>query len=656
MRIVKTQGNFKAKAISGTHTVLIALNCADEFRQGLMGFAFKREVVGSADAKAKWLRSLKVFRSVVPDPKNERDPNDPTKLKRFSCWEHPIQSFLWSDYTAEPDTLYKFTVVPMRGRPGALEPQAALELEIRTEKQFADGHGVWFNRGAIASQAFARTFKNEAPPHPDDPQDPETVWLARGLLDACLRFINDTPKKDGLRVAAYEFTYIPVLRALKAAVDRGVDVRIVYHDTTQKGEDGPNEKAIRAAGLAAKVGQKRVLFPRSKTKIPHNKFIVRLKNSVDPTTIWTGSTNFTPSGFLGQSNVGHVVEDGATAKQYLAYWDLLRKNPDLRTARTGVMKLTPNPPALIPPNSLVRVFSPRFKSELLKWYGDRIEQAAGSVMFTAAFGVTKALVGPLAKDRDFLRFVLMEKPPSKTVKAELSRDRDLIICYGAVLGETYTFKEGQPVARRKIEEFELDKWLLKEDHFRREGFVFFVHTKFLLIDPLSDDPLVCSGSANFSPDSLLANDENMLLIRGNTRVADIYLTEFDRIFRHFYFRDVANEIEAKGGDAEGAFLHETSAWTDSYFKPGAFKTRRRELFFSDPTRTWAANVPADQPLLCKRSETKSTAKKGRSAKIISGSESIRAAKAKKRPKLKTKRSFERAYRPRGAKTIAKPKK
>jgi hypothetical protein len=28
----------------------------------------------------------------------------------------------------------------------------------------------------------------------------------------------------------------------------------------------------------------------------------------------------------------------------------------------------------------------------------------------------------------------------------------------------------------------------------------------------------------------------MLLIRGNTRVADIYMTEFDRLFRHFYFQ------------------------------------------------------------------------------------------------------------------------
>ena len=102
---------------------------------------------------------------------------------------------------------------------------------------------------------------------------------------------------------------------------------------------------------------------------------------------------------------------------------------------------------------------------------------------------------------------------------------------------------------------------------------FFVHTKFR---SLSADPLVCSGSANFSTNSLRENDENMLLIRGDTRVADIYMTEFDRIFRHFYFRDVANQIELRGGTATGAFLAEDDSWTEPDFKPGGFKTRRRE--------------------------------------------------------------------------------
>lgn len=593
MRVVKPKGDFKVKAISGTRVVLMALDCAEPRRNGLMGFAFKREVVG-AGGGPQWLPSFKVFKSIVPDPKTARDPEDPSKPMRFSTRDHPIQSFLWGDYSAQPDTLYRFTIVPMYGVPGALDPKPGLKFEIRTEKELDRGHGIWFNRGAIASQAFAAEFGNRAPTEAqaNNPKAKETAWLSRGLLEACLRFIDVTPAGDALRVTAYEFTYKPVLDALKDALDRGVDVRIVYHDTTGApgAGMGANEKAIAASGLPKKKGGKQVLFPRTKTKIPHNKFIVRLEGGTRPVMVWTGSTNFTPSGFLGQTNVGHLVEDEATARQFLDYWTLLKKDPDLDAARARAMKLTPDPPALPPAKAIVRFFSPRTRADQLKWYGGRVTDAAGGVMFTAAFGVTKALIAPLARDRDFLRFILMEKPPSKAIKAALTKDRDVILGYGAVLGEMYEFKNGVPVARKKIKEFELDKWLLVEDHFRHDGFVFFVHTKFLLVDPLSDDPLVCSGSANFSPASLLANDENMLLIRGDTRVADIYLTEFDRIFRHFYFRDVANEIEAKGGQAKGVFLDETSGWTDSNFKPGAFKTRRREMFFADPANSWVLNA------------------------------------------------------------------
>src|SRR6266446_4451437 len=31
--------------------------------------------------------------------------------------------------------------------------------------------------------------------------------------------------------------------------------------------------------------------------------------------VWTGSTNFTPAGFLGQTNVGHLVDDPGTARK-----------------------------------------------------------------------------------------------------------------------------------------------------------------------------------------------------------------------------------------------------------------------------------------------------------------------------------------------------
>src|SRR5256886_10950767 len=165
----------------------------------------------------------------------------------------------------------------------------------------------------------------------------------------------------------------------------------------------------------------------------------------------------------------------------------------------------------------------------------------------------------------------MKMPVSKHKKNAQAADFNrVILSYGVPLGEIYQIRNGKVTTRRRIQEFELDRWFFKEEHFRpkNDGFVFFIHTKFLLIDPLSDDPLVCSGSANFSTGSLLQNDENMLLIRGDTRVADIYMTEFDRIFRHFYFRNVANELAGGDRDADSIFLTEDDTWTPNYFEDG----------------------------------------------------------------------------------------
>ena len=59
----------------------------------------------------------------------------------------------------------------------------------------------------------------------------------------------------------------------------------------------------------------------------------------------------------------------------------------------------------------------------------------------------------------------------------------------------------------------------------------------MLIDPLSDDPIVISGPAKFSDASTNHNYENMIIVRGNKTVADIYLGEFMQLFTHFTFRE-----------------------------------------------------------------------------------------------------------------------
>ena len=100
--------------------ILMALDCPEPRRRGLLGFAFERESSGTDGGGAQWLRSQKVFKSIEPDPKNAHDPGNPAKPKRFYTNTFPIQSFLWSDYGAQPGTAYRFRILPMYGKPGAL--------------------------------------------------------------------------------------------------------------------------------------------------------------------------------------------------------------------------------------------------------------------------------------------------------------------------------------------------------------------------------------------------------------------------------------------------------------------------------------------------------------------------------------------------------
>jgi len=102
----------------------------------------------------------------------------------------------------------------------------------------------------------------------------------------------------------------------------------------------------------------------------------------------------------------------------------------------------------------------------------------------------------------------------------------------------------------------------------------------MLIDPLSDDPWVISGSANFSRNSTVNNDENMLVIRGNPRVVDMYLAEFMRLFDHFRFRGTALGAHAseRAGKDPGLHLKPDDSWIAPYFEAENPKAQQRALF------------------------------------------------------------------------------
>jgi len=91
---------------------------------------------------------------------------------------------------------------------------------------------------------------------------------------------------------------------------------------------------------------------------------------------------------------------------------------------------------------------------------------------------------------------------------------------------------------------------------------------------------VVTGSANFSAASTNSNDENMLIIRGSRRAADIYFTEFNRLFNHYYFRAVHEDVQGTQRQSTDAslFLDETGVQWLKKYAPGKLKAKRLKAY------------------------------------------------------------------------------
>ncbi len=565
MRVRNVKNGISVLAIAGTDVVLFALDATEAARKDLLGFAFHRAEAGVV-GDGLWLEASKVFKAVVAKP--GKGKTYPTNL-------HPLQSFLWGDYIADEGRQYTYSVYPVYGPFADRKLGEPVVLQVRTEEEDEGDHAVYFNRGAVASQSYMKQFGTTLrPPAPDDPDDRQTAWLSRGLFEAMRRFIRDAGPGDALRVAAYELNYRPVIELLRQAQERGVDVRIIYEaGTTKKGGVVVDTDATRSNKLALANSwaafQPGTLIERvRRSAIPHNKFILKLRNGA-AISVWTGSTNFSASGFIGQANAGHLVRNTDVATRFHDYWKVLATDPVPDDFKAWATVNSPNPAADLPQGTTV-VFSPRVGAKLLEWYGQRAVERNAPWFFTAAFGMnpaTNKMHKLLLQPRDHLRFVLMENDDDNVVPGFRSADPNIWFAVGSLLGRK---------RRTDKQAMDLENWLV-EAHHKPTGHVFYVHQKFILIDPLGDDPLVFAGSANFSPNSLSGNDENMLLVRGDRRVADIYLTEFDRLYRHFLYRGAANRNTPKKVD-RNRYLDVNDAWVDKHFAPGRYQSQRREMF------------------------------------------------------------------------------
>lgn len=566
MRRHVSQNGLTVNAIAGTYVVFFGLDLAEDKRGEFLGFGFKR--YDHVEGETIWLRGMKTFVKTEPHP---------AAGETFSTQYHPVQSFQWADYSVKPGRDYTYTIVGLYGAPDNLEHRIKVECAVTTEAETGPAHSAFFNRGSVATQEYARRFLNKPP---DEAGPGAYEWLSRGLLEALVAFLGRAGEGWSVHGAVYEFQLPEALAAVRQASERGADVQILYDDIEKYDKngkpDGPwdaNRKAITKAGI------KTLCVGRANGKLMHNKFFV-LSHNGQPTAVWSGSTNLTVNGVYGHSNLGHIVEDGAVAKTYLDYWNLLSQDPKVdNDYRADIVAGTPAPP--VPWNSATTaVFSPRYHKDLdsLEWYVKLADGAQEALFMTFAFGMHKKFKAVYGKNDSVLRMALLEKEGNPKTLAQDRKDIQAIRNRPNVV---------LAIGNRIVTNC-FDRWLAELSKIIPSVNVYWIHTKYMLVDPLSDTPLLVTGSANFSEASTDTNDENMLVIRADKRIADIYFGEFMRLYSHYAFREVVKwHMEKSKKNTpdtwQPQFLIDNDTWIKPYFDAADTSGRYvRRTYFAGP--------------------------------------------------------------------------
>ncbi len=301
-----------------------------------------------------------------------------------------------------------------------------------------------------------------------DPEGPQAESL-RGGPDAELAEAIDQARLS-VDAAIYDLNLWSLRDALIEAHRRGVEVRVV---TESDNLDSPEIQALKEAGIPV-LGDRR-------EGLMHNKFVL-----IDRLEVWTGSMNFTINGAYHNDNNLIRVQSSRLAKDYMAEFDEMFEDDQFGA---GSPANTPYPSFSVDGNLMEVYFSPED-------------------------GNAARLIELVSGAQESVYFLAFSFTADDIAEAMVERAQAGVTVAG-VIDSGQADNQGS----------EYDGLLAEGLDVRLDGGPGRMHHKVIIIDGQT----VVTGSYNFSASAETRNDENTLVIH-NSRIADQYLDEFERVF------------------------------------------------------------------------------------------------------------------------------
>jgi len=516
--------------------------------------------------------------------------------------DYPVQKFYWKDVYARlvaeksGERSFRYKVVPLEGEPHALTPMTKLPFVISNEVTISANTSehvrAYFNRGLISTQRISRAFKGKPSAAGlkkliGDAKSPLRESLSGDMVEALTEFVDRAKSSGTIYAALYELHDEELLKKLEGL---GTRLKIVLSnavatdpETNEKG-DGNQDARERLALTTKKKELNRIM---ATGHIGHNKFLVYVNKAGKAKAVLCGSTNWTPTGLCAQTNNTLVIEDDQLAQRYLSYWKQLAA--DTQAAKGEAKSLQ---------GAKLRAFDAKSKdlivdeSAVESWFSPNTPRSRSRPKKTAAKPKVEAVPPDMSAVMEhianakhailFLAFYPGSPSIANWAGQAAKKDKTLFVrgCVtnkSASEGFYYELKGSAPPAKvkgkktpikqdpRVIGAEALDGKVVPQGwqkELLKAGFAI-IHDKVMVIDPFADDCVVITGSHNLGYTASYNNDENLLIVQGNRKLAAAYATHVLDVYDHFSWRYAVNHGGAKGGSA---FLKsEPDEWLSKYF-------------------------------------------------------------------------------------------
>lgn len=320
-----------------------------------------------------------------------------------------------------------------------------------------------------------------------------TVALPGNTATFCNNSIVDTiasyidKSQSTLDIAIYSMYASPeLITAIEAAYARGVAVRMLFDRTT-------DTSVLMAIGIPAAF-KKYSPIPSSTFNIMHNKFVIIDANSVNNSYVLSGATNWSYSQLFDDKNNLIALQDQSLAKAYT-----IEFNEMYITGKHGSQKTNNTPHVFVVG-------------------GKRVES-----YFSPSDGVQNKIKNTIKTANEDLYFGLLSFTRGDIAKTiSDSMVLPLNVFASGIVNDTGSSTAVVAALQGTINDYKV--------HAGTGSNIF--HHKYLIVDPNcpNSDPLVLTGSHNWSQLANTKNDENTLIVY-DSLIANQYYQEYNKRYK-----------------------------------------------------------------------------------------------------------------------------